>query len=71
MGKKFIIFSSLIAVGAYFWYKCHGSCGPPALPEINEDQWWGPGESTDLGEQILPFKIEVADRVSQAWNTLS
>lgn len=36
---------------------------PPAVPNLEDDFWWGPGEVKKVDESIRPFRIQVSKEV--------
>ncbi|KAF5269509.1 hypothetical protein FQA39_LY08698 [Lamprigera yunnana] len=63
LSGKFILLITAIAV-AYLGSKL--MCKPPSLPDLNENEYWGPGTPpSKLDTSIKPFKIDIPDSAIQ------
>ncbi|CAG9135810.1 unnamed protein product [Plutella xylostella] len=57
MFSKFVIFAILILIPAWIVYK-YNNTKPPELPEVNLEEWWGPGERKPDDTSVRSFRIE-------------
>ncbi|KAG7296455.1 hypothetical protein JYU34_020198 [Plutella xylostella] len=57
MFSKFVIFAILILIPAWIVYKFNNT-KPPELPEVNLEEWWGPGERKPEDTSVRSFRIE-------------